>query len=160
MTPTAALAFVRRHGIVLASARGRVPNLASEIAGEPIRGSWWGHPQGQTIFQTLKRVGASAEVLVCRFIDGKITLVHRRLWPALARVAAQFPADRVSQVRQSHSAAGHHVSHDRPFPDWVPAKVLAESRSLSEADARAALGISRAAAVSRQRRAVRKPSPR
>jgi len=91
MTPAAALAFVRKHGIVLASARGRVPNLAAEIAGEPIRGSWWGHASGQEIFRTLERLGASPDILVCRFIDGKITLVHRRLWAALARVAAMFP---------------------------------------------------------------------
>ena len=160
MTPAAALAFVRRHGIVLASGRGRVPNLATEIAGEPIRGSWWGHPRGQEIFRTLERLGASPEILVCRFIDGKITLVHRRLWPALARVAGRFAADRVSEVRQRHSAAGHHVSHDRPFPDWVPAMVLAESRSLSEADALAALGAAPAQPNLPKARTARRPSGR
>ena len=36
--------FVERHGVVLASARGPVPNVAEAVAGEPIRGSWWGHP--------------------------------------------------------------------------------------------------------------------
>ena len=29
--------FVARHGVVLASGKGRVPNLAEAIAGEPIR---------------------------------------------------------------------------------------------------------------------------
>ena len=28
---------------VLQAARGPAPNLAEAIAGEPIRGSWWGH---------------------------------------------------------------------------------------------------------------------
>ena len=37
-------AWVREQGIVLQSARGPLPNLAEWIAGEPIRGSWWGHP--------------------------------------------------------------------------------------------------------------------
>ena len=160
MSPAAALAFVRRHGVVLASGRGRVPNLAAEIAGEPIKGSWWGHPRGQQIFRMLERLGASPEILVCRFVDGKITLVHRRLWPALARVAGRFPAERVSQVRQSHSAAGHHVSHEAPFPEWVPAEVLLESRALSEAEALAALGAAPAAARVPQRRPARRPSGR
>jgi len=33
------IAFVEKHGVVLASARGPVPSLAEAIAGEPIRGS-------------------------------------------------------------------------------------------------------------------------
>ena len=34
------IAFVRKHGVVLASAKGPVPNLADAVAGEKIRGSW------------------------------------------------------------------------------------------------------------------------
>jgi len=44
MTPRKALAFVRKHGVVLESAQGPVPSLARAIAGERIRGSWWGQP--------------------------------------------------------------------------------------------------------------------
>jgi hypothetical protein len=40
MSPKEAIAFVKRHGIVLESARGPVPSLAEAVAGEPIRGSW------------------------------------------------------------------------------------------------------------------------
>jgi hypothetical protein len=36
------LAFVEKHGVVMESGRGPVPSLAEAIAGEPIRGSWWG----------------------------------------------------------------------------------------------------------------------
>jgi len=32
------------RGMLLASARGPIPNIAEMIAGEPIKGSWWGHP--------------------------------------------------------------------------------------------------------------------
>ena len=140
MTPAAALAFVERHGVVLAAARGPVPSVAAAVAGEAIRGSWWGHARGQQIFRALAYLSASPDVLTCRLVDGKVTLVHRRLWPALARVAGQFPADRVSQVRQSHAPGGHHVAHERPFPQWVPADVLAAARALSATAAFAALG--------------------
>ena len=156
MTPAAALAFVRKHGVVLAAARGPVPSLAAAVAGEPIRGSWWGHARGQEIFRALERLYASADVLTCRLVDGKVTLVHRRLWPALVRVAGRFPAERVSEVRQSHSARGNHIAHERPFPEWVPAEVLAASRALSEADALAALGP----AVTPGRARARRPSTR
>jgi len=48
MTPKDAIAFLDLHGIVLESARGPVPNLAEAVAGERIRGNWWGIPKGRT----------------------------------------------------------------------------------------------------------------
>jgi hypothetical protein len=63
MTTTEALAFVRRAGVVLESARGPVPSLAETIAGERIRGSYWAHPQGTTIFlKALDESDAVAEL--------------------------------------------------------------------------------------------------
>jgi hypothetical protein len=73
-------------------------------------------------------------------LKGKITLVHRRLWPALIRLAKRFPADRIAKVRQEHTASGRHVNKEVPFPRWVPADVTKQVRSISEAEAIAALG--------------------
>jgi hypothetical protein len=56
------LEWVREQGIVLQSARGPVPNLAEYVAGEPIRGSWWGHASGHEIFAVLSRVLNSPDV--------------------------------------------------------------------------------------------------
>src|SRR5204863_3540029 len=91
MTTEQALAFIESHGVVLESSRGPVPNVAMAIAGEPIRGSWWGHPEGHAIYRLTRAVRAAPEVLVCRLVDGKVTYVHRRLWPALVRMAWRFP---------------------------------------------------------------------
>jgi hypothetical protein len=44
------LDWVCEQGVVLQSARGPLPNLAEHIAGEAIRGSWWGHSSGHEIF--------------------------------------------------------------------------------------------------------------
>ena len=85
-----ALDFVKRHGAVLESAKGAIPSLAQAIAGEPIRGSWWGHPKGNQIYMLLNDVSDSPNVVRCRLVDGKITLVHRRLWPALVKMATAF----------------------------------------------------------------------
>jgi len=134
-----ALAFVREHGVVLVSAKGNGPNLVEAIAGEPIKGSWWGHPAGKHIFSVLTAVTDSQDVLVCRLIDGKITLVHRRLWPALVRLAEALPPERVSQVLDGHTASGRHVSRSVAFPDWVPPKVVQEAEALGENEARAVL---------------------
>jgi len=140
MTAAEALAFVEKHGVILVSAKGPVPRLTEVIAGEPIKGSWWGHPKSHQIFAIVEAVTESESVLVCRLVKGKITLVHRRLWPALVRVAARFPPDRISKVRQEHTASGRHVNKEVPFPRWVPSEVMKKASSVSEEEAIAALG--------------------
>jgi len=135
MTSRRALAFIRKHGVVLEAGRGPVPSLAEAIAGEPIRGSWWSHPKSQEIFAVTRAVRDSEDVLVCRLIKGKVTFVHRRLWPALVRAAGRLPSARLSQVREVHTSSGRHVTKEVPFPDWVPSSVRAASRKLSQESA-------------------------
>lgn len=135
MTPHQGLAFVKRHGIVLQAARGPVPSLAEEIAGGPIRGSWWGHPQGQEIFRVAEAICESPEVLVCKLIDGKVTYVHRRLWPALVKLAARFRKERLAKVWNEHTATGAHRACRTPFPEWVPSEVMQQAERLSLAEA-------------------------
>ena len=140
MTAEHALAFVREHGVVLASAKGAVPRLTEVIIDEPIKGSWWAHPKSHQIFAILQAVTDSEDILVCRLVDGKVTLVHRRLWPALVRVAGRFSPARIAQVRQVHTPSGHHVSREVPFPKWVPAEVKEKARGIGEQEALIALG--------------------
>ena len=132
MTPRQALAFIRKHGVVLEAAKGPAPSLAAAIAGEPVRGSWWSHPKSREIFFVTRAIRDSDEVLVCRLIEGKITFVHRRMWPALVRAAGRLPSDHLSRVRESHTSSGRHVTKEVPFPDWVPSSILTAARSLSE----------------------------
>jgi hypothetical protein len=135
-----ALAFVRKHGVVLASAKGAAPRLTEEIAGEPIKGSWWAHPQGRRIFNVLSAVADSRDVLVCRLVNGKVTLVHRRLWPALVRLSGRFKPAQIAQVREEHTASGRHVARTVAFPHWVPPEIAAQARALDEDQALAAFG--------------------
>lgn len=132
--------FVELHGVVLASAKGPVPKMSEAIAGEPIRGSWWGHPRGKEIYDVLGYLEGSPDVLFCRAVRGKITLVHRRLWPALVRAADHFPAEQLAKIEQEHTERGHHVNHETPFPLWVDAESLAAAVDLSEQDALRSLG--------------------
>lgn len=132
MTSRQALAFIRKHGVVLESAQGPVPSLAEVIAEGPVRGRWWSHAKGHEIFAVTRAVRASDDVLVCRLLKGKVTFVHRRLWPALVRAAGRLPSGRLSQVHEVHTTSGRHVTKEVPFPDWVPSSVLAAARTLSE----------------------------
>jgi hypothetical protein len=139
-TKKEALDFVKRHGAVLESAKGSIPSLAQAIAGEPIRGSWWGHPKGNQIYMLLNDVSDSPDVMRCRLVDGKITLVHRRLWPALVKMASAFDLDRLSAVREEHTATGAHRMTTIKFPDWVSDDVHADAKSISVAEAEEQLG--------------------
>ena len=132
MTSRQALAFIRKHGIILEAAQGPVPSLVAAVAGEPVRGRWWSHPKSHEIFAVTRAVRDSDDILVCRLIKGKITFVHRRLWPALVRAAGRFPKARLAQVREIHTRLGRHVTQEVPFPDWVPSSVRAAARRLSE----------------------------
>lgn len=134
-TAAQALAFVEQHGVVLVSAKGPAPRLTDAIAGEPVNGSWWGHPQGKLMFTIMDQIKKSGDVLVCRMAAGKLTLVHRRLWPALVRIAPRFHPEQLAQVREEHGASGRHTASSIPFPLWVPADVAAAAASASEADA-------------------------
>ncbi|MDB5397319.1 MAG: hypothetical protein JWM91_4825 [Rhodospirillales bacterium] len=140
MTVEEALAFIKDHGVVLASANGPVPRMADIIAGEPVKGSWWKHPKGHEIFSMFAAVADSPDILACRLVGGKVTYVHRRVWPALIRAAEIFPAKNLARVDQEHTAAGHHVNREVPFPEWADADSMVEAMALSEDDALSALG--------------------
>ncbi len=135
MTPKEAVAFVERHGVVLQAARGPVPSLAEAVAGGSIRGSWWGHAKGKEIFRAAGAVCESPDVLVCRLVQGKITYVHRRLWPALVKLAARFSKEQLARVWEEHTATGAHRSRQQPFPAWVSAEVKKEAARLSVSEA-------------------------
>ena len=135
MSPRQALAFVERHGVVLQAARGPVPSLAEAVAGGPIRGSWWGHPRGKEIFRAADAVSESPDVLVCKLVEGKVTYVHRRLWPALVRISGRFRRAWLAKIWEEHTPSGAHRSRRLSFPAWVPAAVKREAARLTVAEA-------------------------
>jgi hypothetical protein len=63
-TAEEALAFVRQHGVVLASAKGTAPRLTEAIVGEAIAGSWWAHPKSHDIFSIVGAVNDLEQVMV------------------------------------------------------------------------------------------------
>ena len=139
MRPRAAIAFVKKRGLVLESARGPVPSLAETIAGGRIRGSWWGHAKGDSIFACTRAVRSSKDVLTCRLLQGKVTYVHRRLWPALVRLSDYFRGEQLARIQEIHTAAGKHHIDTVPFPRWVLPEEERKGAKLSEQQAIALL---------------------
>jgi len=132
--------FVEQQGVVLESAKGSRPNLAEAIAGEPIRGSWWGHKRGTAIFWATRAVRDSSDVLVCRLLDGKVTYIHRRLWPAIVRLADSLDRTGLSAIHEEHTPSGAHKVHSIPFPKWVPREIQQKAKKLSEQEAISQIG--------------------
>lgn len=118
--------------MLLESARGPIPNVAELVADEPIRGSWWAHPASHAIYRTITEVGTHPDVVRLRLLDHKVTLVHRRLWPALARVSAHLPIGALTALTQVHTTSGAHRTLEEAFPDWIPHVEASAARRLSE----------------------------
>jgi len=72
---------------LLLDADSKLPSVTGFVAGDNVRGSWWNHPQAHEMFSLACRLRAHPDVLMVKLISGKVTLVHRPLWPAVFTVA-------------------------------------------------------------------------
>jgi len=81
-----ARAVLEREGLLLLH-DAELPSVSTLVAGEPVRGSWWGHPAGKAIFHVAEAL--EAETALVKLVRGKVTFVHRRLWPELAAVGRE-----------------------------------------------------------------------
>lgn len=133
------VAAVRRRGVVLQSARGPCPSLAELVAGAPIRGSWWGHPKNHEIFDAVNRARSSSAIVAIPLVRGRVTLVHRRLWPTLVRLADRLDGGALDAMHEEHSETGAHQANRIAFPAWVPRDVMLRAQTLSEEEAMAQL---------------------
>lgn len=132
--------FVKQCGVVLESARGPVPNLADAVAGGPIRGSWWKHKKSRAIFRATRDVRDCEEILVCRLIGGKVTYVHRRLWPAIVRLSASLDKKALAAIREEHTPSGAHKLITVSFARWVTPAIRRAAKNISEERAHLQLG--------------------
>jgi hypothetical protein len=124
---------------MLESARGSAHSFASALAGEQVSGNWWAHPKAHDIYQATRVVRDSEEILVCRLFDGKVTYVHRDLWPALTRLAPRFVPRQLARIYEVHTASGAHRVDTEPFPLWVTPNVEVAAERLSDREAIAQL---------------------
>ena len=155
------LAALKRQGVMLESSHGPVPNVVEQIAGEPVKGNWWAHPRSHSIFALTRSVRKSPDVLTCRLVNGKVTFVHCRVWPALVRLADRFPTDRLAAIQEVHTQTGAHRVTTIPFPNWVPNDVKTAAEALSAAQALLSLGSwAEPSLSSASRKRSRSASPR
>ncbi len=61
----------------------KFPSISGLVVGDSVRGSWWAHPQAHEVFRLACDLRAHRDVLMVKLISGKVTLIHRPLWPAI-----------------------------------------------------------------------------
>ena len=72
----------------LLQADATLPSVASLVANEPVHGSWWAHPKSNLVYWVLQELEDSPDVLCVKLVKGKLTLLHRALWPELVAVGS------------------------------------------------------------------------
>ncbi len=97
------LAELKRIGLLL-EADNELPSVTRLVAGGPIQGSWWGHPKGSTIFNLLGELDDHRDVAFAKLVNGKRTLVHRALWPALLGAALSGEAWQTKALSKAAAA--------------------------------------------------------
>ena len=140
MTTKELMRWIATQRVVLESAAGPVPNVASHIAGEEVRGNWWTHPASGEIFRLTRELRDSPDILVARLINKKITFVHKSAWPALVRLADRFSRSALARLDERHTESGRHIIVNTPFPQWVPSEVSAKAAAMTEDAAERRLG--------------------
>ncbi len=79
------LTELRRDGLLLESDR-KFPSVVNLVLHENVQGSWWAHKDVALVFGILTRLKYDPEALVTKMVSGKVTFVHRRLWPDLLAI--------------------------------------------------------------------------
>ena len=81
------LSALEEEGLLLA-ADARLPSVTTLVAGEPVRGSWWGHAAGERIYAVLDALSEHPAATSVKLVSRKVTFVHAELWPELLAIGS------------------------------------------------------------------------
>ena len=138
---------LEQHGLLLLQDKS-LASVVGMIAGETLRGSWWSHAKAQEIFQCMERF-RDDEVVSTRLAGGKVTFVHRSLWPALLAVATcgepwqktsaktkgELQKRLLMHGEEVHTESGRHELVLRPWSEWASRYGVEKMDSVEDARA-------------------------
>lgn len=81
------VAAVAKHRLLLLQDKS-LPNAVTVITGEHPHGSWWAHPRGHEIFRLVEEASEHPDIIATKLVGGKVTFVHRSLWPAVLAIGS------------------------------------------------------------------------
>jgi hypothetical protein len=82
------VSWIAEHRVATLTPGPHLSSLVEHLTGRPVRGPWWEHPQQHRIFAAYQVLHHHPDVLSTRLV-GRVTFLHRPLWPALFRVVAE-----------------------------------------------------------------------
>ena len=71
---------------LLADTDPKFPSITTLVVGDSVRGSWWTHPAAREVFRLSCALRDHPDVLMVKLISGKVTAIHRPLWPAILAI--------------------------------------------------------------------------
>lgn len=128
--------WLKAEGFATLSPAGEFPSLAKFVSGEDIRGNWWSHPRANEIYNLFQRVASSPNVIVAKLVDGKVTLVHKRLWPSLVRLVTDDSYRKRSLSKLTPLARamlGHVEKHGSVRMDFLSNEIGKSQKELKKA---------------------------
>ena len=149
---------LKRFGLLLLQDK-KLPSVVGIITGESLSTSWWSHPRGQDIFACLESI--EDEAIATNLINGKVTFVDKRLWPAVVAIGSsgepwqtaglgRHPKPKEVKERllqfaeEVHTDSGRHETRLKPWGDFARERgvvTIAAEAALAEIEAAAmALG--------------------
>lgn len=120
------LAALKIYGLLMMT-DARLPSIAGLVAGGPVRGSWWAHPQAHAIYAVLMRMEHDPAVLTTKLLSSKVTFVDRALWPAVMGVAgARAPWQTKGLSGEARALLGETNRRGEMRADGVPGLIIRE----------------------------------
>jgi hypothetical protein len=71
---------------LLLSTDPKFPSVSGLVVGDVGGRSWWAHPAAKLMFDLSCRLQDHPDVLMVKLISGKVTYIHRPLWPAIVAI--------------------------------------------------------------------------
>ena len=111
-----------------------LPSVTALLAGAPIAGSWWGHPLGNELYALLTEFEQGAGALALKLVNGKVTYLAERLWPAALALVTAGETKRVAALSDSAKALRKRVlATGDARGDALAATGLASAREFTSA---------------------------
>ena len=152
---------IAEHGLLLLQDK-KLANAVTFMTGERLKGSWWSHPRAHEIFRTLESL-PDDQVIATKLAGGRVTFVHRSLWPDLLAIAKSGDLRQDEREYEVHTESGRHEKRFEPWDVWAkrekvrPTKDVAAARERLEVAVVAIGGTAKLLPWHRFRSAVAKP---
>ena len=85
MTLEDLLEHLREFDLLL-DADPKFPSVTGLVAGDVGGRSWWAHPLAKQMYRLCCALGDHPDVLLVKLVSGKVTSIHRPLWPAIVAI--------------------------------------------------------------------------